>query len=259
MAASEELDYSTIIYDNLLQSVNFPSVIILGSNRTTLTSSSYTTSLPRLVTYVEQTLYSDMNFSNSSFELVTQEQQQQQQQQQTVYSLPYFRELVLISYLITFVIGLIGNSLVIFVICYFTEVRRKSVANYYILNLAIADWCFVLFLPLYGVSTFTSSWPFGTVLCKLATMVRETNRYTSIFTLVVLSADRYIASYPDLRHWRKPRVGHAVCCAIWLICLLITSPYLIYSTVTSSPKVSCKVSTFGDVNYMFTSHQLFNL
>lgn len=103
---------------------------------------------------------------------------------------PYLRQLVLASFLATFVIGLLGNSLVIFVVCSFADIRRKSVANYYILSLAIADWCFVLFLPLYAVATFTHSWQFGTVLCKLATGVREANRYASIFTLVALSVDR---------------------------------------------------------------------
>jgi hypothetical protein len=140
-----------------------------------------------------------------------QHQQQQQQQQGDVMGMvhlagdwsnnstsdddpysnvPYLRQLVLASFLATFVIGLLGNSLVIFVVCSFADVRRKSVANYYILSLAIADWCFVLFLPLYAVATFTHSWQFGTVLCKLATGVREANRYASIFTLVALSVDR---------------------------------------------------------------------
>lgn len=62
----------------------------------------------------------------------------------------------IISYLITFVVGLTGNTLVLYVVGRFPVVRRKSVANYYIWNLALADELYVLALPLFCWATYRS-------------------------------------------------------------------------------------------------------
>ena len=72
----------------------------------------------------------------------------------------------------------------------YLQVRSKSVANYYIWNLALSDELFILTLPFFCYTTLTSNWVFGDALCKIAHVVRETNKFTSIFTLVALSFDR---------------------------------------------------------------------
>ena len=59
----------------------------------------------------------------------------------------------IVSYLLTFVVGFTGNTLVLYVIGRFPVVRRKSVANYYIWNLALADDLYVLALPLFCWAT----------------------------------------------------------------------------------------------------------
>jgi len=48
------------------------------------------------------------------------------------------------------------------------------VANYYILNLAVADELFVLTLPFLCVATFTGDWAFGDLACRLTYALRET-------------------------------------------------------------------------------------
>lgn len=60
----------------------------------------------------------------------------------------------IVAYLLTFVIGLAGNTLVLYVIGQFPVVRRKSVANYYIWNLALADELYVLALPIFCWATY---------------------------------------------------------------------------------------------------------
>lgn len=100
------------------------------------------------------------------------------------------RIVILVSYLSTFLFGVLGNSLVLYIISYFSKVRTKSVANYYIWNLSLADLLFCFALPFFAFSTFTQHWPFGTVCCKLAYLLRDMNRFTSVFTLCALSIDR---------------------------------------------------------------------
>ena len=58
-------------------------------------------------------------------------------------SLPqYFLVLVILIYILIFLAGVLGNSLVIFVVTRFPGLH--TVTNTYILNLAIADMCFLL-------------------------------------------------------------------------------------------------------------------
>lgn len=54
----------------------------------------------------------------------------------------YFFILVILIYIIIFLAGVLGNSLVIFVVTRFPGLH--TVTNTYILNLAIADMCFLL-------------------------------------------------------------------------------------------------------------------
>jgi len=64
------------------------------------------------------------------------------------------------------VVGLSGNGLVIHVIV--TKRRMRTVTNLLLLNLAIADVCFVLVIPPFtAYMQATSSWPFGDVACRL--------------------------------------------------------------------------------------------
>ena len=136
---------------------------------------------------------------------------------------------ILVSYLITMVVGLLGNSLVIYVIGRNSQIRNKSVANYYIWNLALADFLFLLTMPFFCYATYYNNWPFGMYACKIASAFKETMRYTSMFTLVALSFDRYLASFFDKAHLRTIKVGLIVCGIIWVISGSIALPYAIYA------------------------------
>ena len=141
------------------------------------------------------------------------------------------KHITLVVYLTTFVFGLVGNGLVLYVIAYFTNVRRKSVANYYIWNLALADELFIITLPLFCYATFTSDWVFGEAVCKIAYVLKEINKFASVFTLVALSVDRYLATHHTMAFLRTVRSGKIVCVCIWLISSIIVVPLWIYARV----------------------------
>ena len=65
-----------------------------------------------------------------------------------------FRYITLVFYLCTFMVGIAGNTLVLYVIGRYPTIRRKSVANYYIWNLALADEMCVMTLPLFCLATY---------------------------------------------------------------------------------------------------------
>jgi len=95
----------------------------------------------------------------------------------------------------------------------------------------MADHLLLWTLPLYCVSTFKSEWMFGSVICKLSYVFRESNKYTGILTLVALSVDRCLASYHNTAALRRLPVGIAVCVAAWLFSLLACLPYVISASV----------------------------
>ena len=158
---------------------------------------------------------------------------------------PELRQAVLVFYLATFFVGTAGNSLVIYIIAYYKSVRTKSVANYYIWNLSFADLFYILMLPFMCWATFTLSWPFGWFVCKLSYAIIETNKFASVFTLVALSLDRYVASFYNLSHLRTIRVGKIVCLLIWFLCLAISLPYWVFATTHTKPGDTVQTCRFS--------------
>lgn len=122
------------------------------------------------------------------------------------------RYVATVCLLVSFVFGLLGNALVIYVITRFDDVRTRSVSNYYIWNLAVADMLLILTLPFFCFSTYTGDWVFGDIACRLANVFRECNKFASVFTLMALSVDRFLATFHDLSRsdaiWRDSTLFH---------------------------------------------------
>ncbi|KAJ8255632.1 hypothetical protein COCON_G00194960, partial [Conger conger] len=99
--------------------------------------------------------------------------------------------LSVVIYIVAFVLGILGNGLVIWVTALKT---KRTVNSVWLQNLAVADFVFVLFLPFsidYVLRDF--HWRFGQVMCKLNSFVSVTNMYASVLFLTVLSVDRYVS------------------------------------------------------------------
>lgn len=105
-------------------------------------------------------------------------------------------EVVGTFYSIFLIVGFLGNMIVILAMVRFEKFRCQSIANGYILNLAFADMLFILTMPFFIAST-NKNWVMNSALCKMANFAKELNKFASVFTLVVLSFDRYLASFPN--------------------------------------------------------------
>lgn len=66
------------------------------------------------------------------------------------------------------IIGLMGNTLVIYVVLRYSNMQ--TVTNMYILNLAIADECFLIGIPFLITTMNLRHWPFGSAMCKGRTL-----------------------------------------------------------------------------------------
>ena len=94
---------------------------------------------------------------------------------------------ILISFIYSVVclVGLCGNSMVIYVILRYA--KMKTATNIYILNLAIADELFMLGLPFLAMQVALVHWPFGKAICRVVMTVDGINQFTSIFCLTVMT------------------------------------------------------------------------
>lgn len=69
----------------------------------------------------------------------------------------------------------------------------QTVTNYYILNLAIADQCFLIGIPFLIFTMFYGQWIFGDWFCKLYMISQSITQLSTSYFLLIMSADRYIA------------------------------------------------------------------
>nr|XP_006118974.1 somatostatin receptor type 3 isoform X1 [Pelodiscus sinensis] len=137
--------------------------------------------------------------------------------------------LIPLVYLIVCVVGLVGNSLVIYVVLRLSV--SESVTNVYILNLALADELFMLGLPFLAAQNALSYWPFGSFMCRLVMAVDAINQFTSIFCLTVMSVDRYLAVVHPGKSlkWRTARVAKAVSATVWVLSSVVVLPVVVFS------------------------------
>lgn len=137
-----------------------------------------------------------------------------------------------IVYGIIFVLGIIGNGLVIVVMGY--QKKVKTMTDKYRLHLSVADLLFVLTLPFWAVDA-ASSWYFGGFLCVSVNMIYTINLYSSVFILAFISLDRYLAvTRPTDSHViRQMLANKVIYVAVWLPAVVLTVPDMIFARAQS--------------------------
>ncbi|KAL1770670.1 G-protein coupled receptor 1 [Sigmodon hispidus] len=134
----------------------------------------------------------------------------------------------MLLYVLAFVLGIPGNAIVI----WFMGFKwKKTVMTLWFLNLAIADFIFVLFLPLYvSYVALSFHWPFGLWLCKANSFIAQLNMFSSVLFLTVISLDHYFhLVHPVLSHrHRTLKNSLVVAVFVWLLASLLGGPTLYY-------------------------------
>ncbi|KRK06045.1 uncharacterized protein Dyak_GE16306, isoform B [Drosophila yakuba] len=88
--------------------------------------------------------------------------------------------------------GLLGNGLVILVVV--ANQQMRSTTNLLIINLAVSDILFVIFcVPFTATDYVLPEWPFGNVWCKFVQYMIVVTCHCSVYTLVLMSFDRFLA------------------------------------------------------------------
>ncbi|XP_077576502.1 opioid receptor, delta 1b [Stigmatopora nigra] len=141
------------------------------------------------------------------------------------------------------VVGLLGNVLVMYGVVRYT--KMKTATNIYIFNLALADALATSTLPFQSANYLMSTWPFGQLLCKVVVAIDYYNMFTSIFTLTMMSVDRYVAVCHPVKalDFRTPAKAKIINICIWILSSVIAVPVMIMAVtkVTAKGNVDCRI------------------
>ena len=136
---------------------------------------------------------------------------------------------IVLWYTIVVVVGIMGNLLLIIVIC--RVKKMHNVTNLLIGNLAVSDLLMcATCVPLTLAYIFNPrGWVFGRFTCYFVFFMQPVSVYVSIFTLTIIAVDRFIvAMYPLQKRIVLPMCGGVVA-AIWLSSCGIATPALMHT------------------------------
>ncbi|XP_076022637.1 G-protein coupled receptor 182 isoform X2 [Genypterus blacodes] len=104
----------------------------------------------------------------------------------------YRRIALFLLYLFIFVVGLLENTLVVWV-----NWRRRHSASgvlFCILNVSLSDLMVIIILPFFMMeATMDSVWLWGRFLCKVTNLIYVVNFYSSSFFLAFMTLERYLS------------------------------------------------------------------
>uniref|UniRef100_A0A3Q3E079 KISS1 receptor n=1 Tax=Hippocampus comes TaxID=109280 RepID=A0A3Q3E079_HIPCM len=135
--------------------------------------------------------------------------------------------LVPLFFSLIMLVGLVGNSLVIYVISKHRQMRTAT--NFYIANLAATDIIFlVCCVPFTATLYPLPGWIFGNFMCKFVAFLLLGTLQCE-YSVTPLPVDR-IYPLKSLRH-RTPRVAMIVSVCIWIGSLILSTPILMYQRI----------------------------
>ncbi|XP_039992294.1 B2 bradykinin receptor-like [Xiphias gladius] len=149
------------------------------------------------------------------------------------------------------VLGIVFNVFVLMIFC--LHKKACTVAEICLSNLAAADLILVSSLPFWAVYAANKYiWRFSSALCRLVNLSISINAYCSIYFLVLVSIDRYLALVKPLSHgrMRRPKFAKLACLLVWALGLLLSVPTLIFREVKYIPELNNTICRF---NYPNTS------
>ncbi|XP_069056380.1 urotensin-2 receptor [Pleurodeles waltl] len=145
-------------------------------------------------------------------------------------------------------IGVVGNVYTLVVMCH--SMRSAASMYIYIISLALADLLYLLTIPFIVGTYFIQEWYFGDLGCRVLFSLDFLTMHASIFTLTVMSTERYFAVLKPLDTVKRSKsYRKAIAVGIWLLSLLITLPMLIMIQLVKRDNKSICLPTWSRMSY----------
>ncbi|XP_066996206.2 tachykinin-like peptides receptor 99D [Anabrus simplex] len=144
--------------------------------------------------------------------------------------LPWWRQLIwTILFAGMVIVASGGNLIVIWIVM--AHKRMRTVTNYFLVNLSVADaMVSTLNVTFNYTYMLNSDWPFGKTYCKITQFVAVLSICASVFTLMAISIDRYMAIISPLRPRMGRRTTLIVVVCIWMLGSTLSLPMIAFYT-----------------------------
>ncbi|XP_067225993.1 pyroglutamylated RF-amide peptide receptor [Chanodichthys erythropterus] len=132
-----------------------------------------------------------------------------------------------VMYVIIFVLALVGNSLVVYIV-----VRKRAMrtaTNIFISSLAVSDLLITFFcIPFTLLQNISSEWLGGVLVCKTVPFVQTTAIVTGILTMTCIAVERYQGIVYPLKMKRQytPKRAYKMLGLVWIAAVMVGSPML---------------------------------
>ncbi|XP_077063597.1 C-C chemokine receptor type 5 [Siphateles boraxobius] len=144
-------------------------------------------------------------------------------------------------YSIVFIVGFIGNGLVVWVLIRYRQ--KSNMTDVCLFNLALSDLLFLMSLPFWAHSAI-DEWIFGKFMCHTMTGFFMIGLYGSIFFMVLMTLDRYVVivhAHSLFSRNRSAKMGLILASIVWMLSLFASLPNIIFTKEKkdSGNKTSC--------------------
>lgn len=137
-------------------------------------------------------------------------------------------------------VGVSGNIYTLVVMC---QSMRSAASMYiYIINLALADLLYLLTIPFVVCTHFLKVWYFEEVGCQILFGMDFLTMHASIFTLTIMSTERYFAVLKPLDTVKRSKsYRKAIALVVWVASLVLTLPMILSIQLkTIGSKMMCQ-------------------
>ncbi|XP_051574319.1 C-C chemokine receptor type 5-like [Myxocyprinus asiaticus] len=144
-------------------------------------------------------------------------------------------------YSIVFIIGFIGNGLVVWIL--FRHRQKSKMTDVCLFNLALSDLLFLVSLPFWAQGAM-AEWIFGKFMCHIITGLYMMGLYSSIFFMVLMTVDRYVIivhAHSIISRNRSVKMGLVLASLVWILSLFAALPNIIFAQLRDeNNRTSCR-------------------
>lgn len=148
-------------------------------------------------------------------------------------------------------VALVGNLFALWILV-MKERKNWHTGVVFSCNLAISDILYVLTFPLL-IDSLNKDWKFGGPLCKIERFLFVCNLYVSIYFIMCISFNRYLAIVHPFFTRKRVRPKHAkmVSVLVWIIVAILSSPVFMFAGV-EKPSNRCRLFTEDKKSYKYS-------
>nr|XP_021145816.1 neuropeptide FF receptor 2 isoform X2 [Columba livia] len=136
---------------------------------------------------------------------------------------PSVAAVFIVSYLLIFLLCMVGNGVVCFIVL--RSKRMRTVTNLFILNLAVSDLLVgISCMPTTLLDNIIAGWPFGSLVCKMSGMVQGISVSASVFTLVAIAVNRFRCIVHPFKQKMTISTAVIIIAVIWILAIATMCP-----------------------------------